>query len=48
MEEHRDLSSSSGLGLQGQFLQHQDAAAAEPNTSDSTMLTPFQPAAPTT
>ncbi|XP_065799505.1 F-actin-monooxygenase MICAL3 isoform X9 [Muntiacus reevesi] len=39
-EEHRDLSSSSGLGLQGSSSRTRTPASQSFNTSDSTMLTP--------
>ncbi|XP_028813349.1 protein-methionine sulfoxide oxidase mical3a isoform X31 [Denticeps clupeoides] len=38
--ERRDLSSSSGLGLNGSIATSQTAASESYNTSDSTMLTP--------
>ncbi|XP_070309389.1 F-actin-monooxygenase MICAL3 isoform X6 [Odocoileus virginianus] len=39
-EEHRDLSSSSGLGLQGSSSRTRTPGSQSFNTSDSTMLTP--------
>ncbi|XP_012587861.1 PREDICTED: protein-methionine sulfoxide oxidase MICAL3 isoform X1 [Condylura cristata] len=39
-EEHRDLSSSSGLGLQGSSSNMKTLGSQSFNTSDSTMLTP--------